>query len=74
MWHAGCKRLKIVLIDALGSWGCGVWWKTKWFQLQSQGLGESAINRITVKELLPRVLAVASWGKARQAKDSISPM
>ena len=69
MRHAGGTRLEVVLtLDTSGSWGCGAWWETKWFQLQWQGLDESATYGITAKELLQIVVAVASWGKAWQDK------
>ena len=46
--------------DASGSWGCGAWFRQDWFQVQwdrhSQGLP------IAVKELLPIILATATWG------------
>ena len=69
MWHVDRSRPDVVLTsDASGSWGCGAWWETRWFQLQWLGLGESASYGITAKELLPIVVAVASWGKAWQGK------
>ena len=45
---------------ASGSWGCGAWRGRKWFQLQWDE--RSAALPITVKELLPIVLACAVWG------------
>lgn len=46
--------------DASGSWGCGAWQGTAWFQIQwdsrSQDLG------ITCKELIPIVMACETWG------------
>ena len=74
MWHVDRSRPDVVLTsdastsDASGAWGCGAWWETRWFQLQWLGLGESASYGITAKELLPIVVAVASWGKAWQGK------
>ena len=48
--------------DVLGSWGCGAYtsWG-QWFMLQWPT--SWATFHITVKELLPIVLAVAMWGK-----------
>ena len=47
--------------NASGSWGCGVWHQREWFQVpwdsDSQGLS------IVEKELIPIVLAGATWGK-----------
>ncbi len=69
MWHAGRWRPEaVVTSDASGSWGCGAWWESEWFQLQWQGLGESATYGITAKELLPIVVAMASWGKRWQGR------
>lgn len=69
MWHVSRASPQVILTsDASGGWGCGAWWETKWFQLQWQGLGESATYGITAKELLPIVVAVAIWGKAWQGK------
>ena len=47
--------------DASGSWGCGAWHDHHWFQLRWDG--RSAGLSITVKELLPIVLACAIWGR-----------
>ena len=47
--------------DASGSWGCGAYYNSHWFQLhwdrRSEGLP------IMVKELLPIVLACTIWGQ-----------
>ena len=47
--------------DASGSWGCGAYYDSHWFQLRwdhrSEGLP------IMVKELLPIVLACTVWGQ-----------
>lgn len=51
-----------VTSDASGSWGCGVWHQNSWFQVQwdprSQGLS------IAQKELIPIILACATWDHA----------
>ncbi len=46
--------------DASGSWGCGAIWENSWIQCtwENTWQGES----ITVKELLPIVLACGVWG------------
>ncbi len=69
MWHVSRTSPEVIVTsDASGSWGCGAWWETKWLQLQWQGLGESASYGITAKELLPIVVAMATWGKFWQSK------
>ena len=69
MWHVDRARPEVVLTsDASGSWGCSAWLESRWFQLQWQGLGETANYEIMVKELLPIVVAVACWGKEWQGK------
>ena len=47
--------------DASGSWGCGAIWGSHW--LQWQWSGQWAAQHITVKELVPIVLACAVWGR-----------
>ena len=47
--------------DASGSWGCAAFWDTYWFALPWEGAWEKV--HITMKELLPIVLACAIWGK-----------
>ena len=51
----------VLTSDALGSWGCGAFESSrKWFQIPWRGSLESV--HITVKELLPVVVACALWG------------
>ena len=46
--------------DASGSWGCGAWCGSTWFQLQWD---QSLISKqIAVKGLLPILIAAAIWG------------
>jgi hypothetical protein len=46
--------------DASGSWGCGAWHGTHWFQVQwDHRLADAPIM---VKELIPVVLAAELWG------------
>ena len=51
----------VMTSDASGRWGCGafLWFQVKWPESMPQ-------HHITVKELIPIVLAVASWGHAWQ--------
>ena len=51
----------VLTSDASGSWGCGAFWQTHWFQLQWP---ESLPHlHITVKELIPIVISAAVWGR-----------
>ena len=56
-----CTQLELAS-DASGSWGCGAWHGSSWFQLQWDD--RAASLPIMVKELLPIVLACAVWGPA----------
>lgn len=57
-----------IISDASGSWGCGAMNGREWFQLQWAGHGTSREQNITVKELLPIVLATALWGPGWSGK------
>ncbi len=46
--------------DALGSWGCGAWHQDSWFQVQWDL--RSRDLSIAQKELIPIILACATWG------------
>ncbi len=46
--------------DASGSWGCGAYWGSHWFQLP--WAGQVHQWHITAKELVPIVVAAALWG------------
>ena len=46
--------------DASGSWGCGAWYGSCWFQVQWDDTSRPLL--ILVKELLPIVLACELWG------------
>lgn len=48
--------------DASGSWGCGAWHGTHWFQLPWDH--RSAVLPIMAKELLAALLACAVWGSS----------
>jgi len=51
----------VVTSDASGSWGCGAFWQSQWFQVQWPENFPSF--HITVKELIPLVIAAAVWGR-----------
>ena len=46
--------------DASGSWGCGAWAMPNW--LQSPWPSHHCLSSIALKELVPVVLAAATWG------------
>ena len=50
--------------DASGSWGCGAVWGSAWFQVlwHRQVPHKFALSPISVKELLPIILATGIWG------------
>ena len=50
----------ILTTDASGSWGCGAWCGTAWFQLQWNA--KSQCLQIAVKELIPVLIASFLWG------------
>ncbi len=53
--------------DASGRWGCGAFMSTgEWLQLRWPSVWEMV--HITVKELLPIVVACATWGHSWQGK------
>ena len=47
--------------DASGSWGCGAFWNSMWFQVAWQGLPIMSAT-IVPKELFPILVACAVWG------------
>ena len=51
----------VLTSDASGSWGCGAYSGASWFQLRWE---EGCLgHNITVKELIPIVIACAVWGR-----------
>ena len=46
--------------DAAGNWGCGAMWSSHWFQIKWPADWLSL--NIAIKELLPIVVAAATWG------------
>ena len=56
----------MVTSDASGSWGCGAFSGSNWFQLQwnTNLLSKS----IAVKEMIPIIIAAAIWGKLLRGK------
>ena len=55
-----------VTSDASGSWGCGAFWGTRWFQMEWDGLLFAA--HIAIKEMVPVVIASAIWGREWEGK------
>ena len=53
-------NLIIVTSDASGSWGCGAWSGSAWFQLQWDAA--TALKQIAIKEMIPIIIAAAIWG------------
>ena len=49
--------------DASGSWGCGAYWGSHWFQLAWSNTACRADSNIATKELIPIVIAAAVWGQ-----------
>ena len=54
-----CPRIHFST-DASGKWGCGALWGNKWIQCPWQNHWSN--KGITIKEMLPIVLACALWG------------
>ena len=54
----------VLTSDASGSWGCGAYWGSKWFQLPWSDTECSVEVNIATKELIPIVIAAAIWGRA----------
>ena len=54
----------VMTSDASGKWGCGAFCGPKWFHFQWSTLMKDV--HITIKELIPIVLAVAVWGREWQ--------
>ena len=57
--HDCCREFHL-FSDASGSWGCGAWHDSKWFQLKWDERTQQ--SDISVKELLPVIIAAAIWG------------
>jgi hypothetical protein len=55
----------VLCTDASGSWGCGAFWRTLWFQVPWDGLA-IAVQSIAGKELFSIVLASLLWGRIWQ--------
>ena len=52
--------------DASGTWGCGAWCENRWFQLQ--WTDEMLGKHISVKELIPVIIATLVWGQCINGK------
>ena len=50
----------VLTSDASGNWGCGAYYCSNWFMLPWSGL--NATYHITLKELIPIVIAGVIWG------------
>ena len=67
MYEARCKSWEVaVMSDVSGRWGCGAFSEREWFQLRWPEVTREL--HITVKELIPIVLAAAVWGKEWKGK------
>ena len=55
-WSPNC----CFFTDASGGWGCGACWENLWIQCQWNGAWND--KSIAAKELLPILLAAATWG------------
>ena len=66
-WEA-CKFLPEfnVVSDASGTWGCGAYWDGKWFHFQWPSVLQSL--NIAIKELIPVMVAAASFGNQWQGQ------
>ena len=51
----------LITTDASGGWGCGGFFDNKWFQMEWDP--HTTPLHITIKELLPVVIATAVWGR-----------
>ena len=56
----------LVTSDASGGWGCGAYSGTSWFMLK--WAGSIIDSQITVKEMVPVVIAATIWGPVWQGK------
>lgn len=65
MHHHNCSVN--LLSDASGSWGCGAFCGKKWFHFQWPSSLQN--SHITVKELVPIVVAAAIWGSEWAARN-----
>ena len=62
LWSVGvCSPSIIVISDASGSWGCGAFYSSFWFNMTWPSQAQEF--SIAVKELFPVVIAAAIYGK-----------
>ena len=68
MMHIGQEMPPEVTVtsDASGSWGCGAYSGEHWFMLKWSGALSD--HHITIKEMIPIVLAAALWGQSWRGK------
>ena len=57
-----------VTSDASGSWGCGAFFGDKWFSLSWEACPAIREAHISIKELLPIVIACAIWAESMRNK------
>lgn len=56
--------------DASGSWGCGAWKTTDWFQIQ---WGSASCHlHIAAKEMVPIIVAAIVWGKGWKGRKVVA--
>ena len=63
MFKADRKKAQLTT-DASGMWGCGGWTEINWFQLKWDD--HSIQLHITIKGLIPIMIAVMIWGNEWQ--------
>ena len=60
------NRHCIVTSDGSGSWGCRAYEGAKWFQFQWPSTMEA--SHISIREMIPVVMAAALWGQCWKGK------
>jgi len=60
-FHALFQPSVVLATSASGNWGCGAVGTPHWFHLKWDGTWSN--TNIAVKELVPVILAAATWGK-----------
>ena len=58
----------LLMSDASGTWGCGAFFDSFWFQLRWPQILQDLHTCITIEELLPIDMAAAIWGDQWQNK------
>jgi len=60
LMRSACTAEVVLTSDASGSWGCGAWSHSDWFQLAWDATTQHF--QIAVKELIPVLIATVVWG------------